>query len=64
VVTPGGFALLDDGPTLPADDLRRLMHHAGFEPLERYRSWFGAPVGQTLFRRRGGSSSCLKRPHV
>lgn len=55
VVAPGGLALLDDGPTLSADDLRRLMHGAGFEPLERFRSWFGAPVGQTLFRRRGGN---------
>jgi SAM-dependent methyltransferase len=53
IAAPGSLALLDDGPTLGAADLRRLMHDAGFEPLDRYRSWFGAPVGQTLFRRRG-----------
>jgi len=48
-VAPGGFALLDDGPTLPASVLERLMRAVGFLPLGRYRSWLLASVGQTLF---------------
>jgi SAM-dependent methyltransferase len=53
VLAPGGLALLDDGPTLPAAALIDLMQPAGFRPLGRYRSWPLARSGQVAFRREG-----------
>ena len=50
VLVPGGLAVLDDGPTLPAAALVGRMRAAGFEPLGRYKSWPLAPCGQTAFR--------------
>jgi SAM-dependent methyltransferase len=52
VLTPGGLALLDDGPTLPAAALVGLLQPAGFELLGRYRSWPLARSGQVAFRRK------------
>ncbi len=51
VIAPGGLALLDDGPTLPAAALVAMMGAAGFRPLGRYRSWPFARSGQVAFRR-------------
>ncbi|MBN9518053.1 class I SAM-dependent methyltransferase [bacterium] len=53
VVIPGGLALLDYGPTLPAAALVSLLGAAGFLPLGHYRSWPLARSGQVAFRRPG-----------
>jgi ubiquinone/menaquinone biosynthesis C-methylase UbiE len=51
VLQPDGVAMLDVGPTMPPRDLQRLMADAGFALLGRYRSWFGDPTGEMVFRR-------------
>lgn len=52
VLVPGGVAMLDVGPTMPGDELRRLMTDAGFEYRGHYRSWFGDRTGEMVFRGR------------
>jgi SAM-dependent methyltransferase len=54
VLKPDGVAMLDVGPTLGARLLTRVMAEAGFVPLGRFRSWFGDPTGQVVFRRNEG----------
>ncbi len=51
VLAPGGVALLDVGPTLPAPTLRALMTEAGFIYLGHYRSWLADRTGAMAFRR-------------
>ena len=51
VLKSDGVAMLDAGPTMPADTLRRLMSDANFECLGHFRSWFGDRTGQLVFRR-------------
>jgi SAM-dependent methyltransferase len=51
VLTDGGIALLDVGPTLGAQALRDIMVAAGFRWLGRYRSWIGDPTGEAAFAR-------------
>lgn len=53
VIPPGGLAVLDDGPTMPAAALVGLMSAAGFSTLGHYRSWPLARSGQVAFRRNG-----------
>jgi SAM-dependent methyltransferase len=55
VLPPGGVAMLDVGPTMPARTLRRIMTDADFMYLGRYRSWFGDPTGEMAFRLCGAS---------
>jgi SAM-dependent methyltransferase len=55
VLKPGGVAMLDVGPTLGAKDLRAVLTQAGFEFVGRFRSWFGDPTGQMVFRLSAGS---------
>jgi SAM-dependent methyltransferase len=52
VLTPSGTALLDIGPTMPGDDLQRIMTAAGFAYLGHYKSWFGDRTGEMVFQRR------------
>jgi hypothetical protein len=51
VLAPGGVAMLDVGPTLPAALLRSILSAAGFTQLGHFRSWFGDPTGELVFRR-------------
>lgn len=51
VLTPPGVAMLDVGPTLPGPVLQSLMSAAHFTFLGHYRSWFGDPTGEMVFRR-------------
>ncbi|MFO0965871.1 MAG: class I SAM-dependent methyltransferase [Gemmataceae bacterium] len=51
-----GAAMLDVGPTLGQKELTAVMQAAGFVALGRYRSWFGDPTGQVVFRRASASS--------
>lgn len=53
LLAPEGVAMLDVGPTLPATTLRRLMEQSGFVQIGHYRSWWGDPTGQVVFRRAG-----------
>jgi len=46
-----GTAILDVGPTLPAQELAPLMTAAGFIVLGHYRSWFLDPTGVIAFGR-------------
>ena len=50
VLVPGGLAVLDDGPTLPAAALVGLLQTSGFKLLGHYRSWVLARSGQVAFR--------------
>src|SRR5205085_586189 len=52
---PGGTAMLDVGPTLRPRALRAIMEQAGFVLCGRYRSWFGDPTGEMVFRLSAGS---------
>jgi len=51
VLTPAGVAMLDVGPKIRAGRLRTIMEAANFTCLGRYRSWFGDPTGEMVFRR-------------
>jgi SAM-dependent methyltransferase len=51
VVTRGGLAVLDDGPTFQTPALVALMSEFGFRPLGRYLCWPLARSGQVCFRR-------------
>lgn len=51
VLSPGGVACLDVGPTLGPKALTRLMDAAGFRSLGRRRSWFFDPTGEITFCR-------------
>lgn len=51
VLAPGALALLDVGPTLPAEALTRAMATSGFRALGRFRSWVLDPTGQVLFQK-------------
>src|SRR5262249_17552001 len=51
VLAPGGVAMLDVGPTLGALALTGSMKGAGFRRLGRWRSWFGDPSGEVVFRK-------------
>lgn len=51
VLKQDGIAMLDVGPTLPADVLTDLMQQAGFEKLGHYKSWWFDPTGQVVYRR-------------
>jgi SAM-dependent methyltransferase len=51
VLTLGGIAMLDVGPTLPGKQLRELMTAAGFEYLGHYRSGWWDPTGEMVFRK-------------
>ncbi|MSQ96858.1 MAG: class I SAM-dependent methyltransferase [Gemmataceae bacterium] len=53
VLAPSGVAMLDVGPTLPGPVLQSLMAAAHFTFLGHYRSWFGDPTGEMVFRRHG-----------
>jgi SAM-dependent methyltransferase len=55
VLAPGGIAMLDAGPTLPADQLTRAMTAAGFARLGHWRSWWLDPCGEVVFRAPGAS---------
>jgi SAM-dependent methyltransferase len=50
VLAPGGIAMLDVGPTLPAPQLSRVMATAGFVRLGHWRSWWLDPTGEVVFR--------------
>ena len=50
VLTPGGVALLDIGPTLGDAALSAVMADAGFERLGHRRSCFLDRTGQVIFR--------------
>ena len=50
VLRPGGLAMLDVGPTLRLEPLRKLLYSAGFTFVARTRSWFLDPTGQAVFR--------------
>ena len=51
VMTPAGIAMLDVGPTMPADELKREMESARYTALGHFRSWFRDPTGQLVFRK-------------
>jgi SAM-dependent methyltransferase len=51
LLTPTGVAMLDIGPTMPGNDLRRVMGNAGFKFAGHYRSWFGDRTGEMVFVR-------------
>jgi SAM-dependent methyltransferase len=51
VLTDEGVAMLDVGPTLPGDVLRRLLAAAGFEYRGHFKSWLGDRTGEMVFRR-------------
>jgi SAM-dependent methyltransferase len=50
ILTPGGIAMLDVGPSLGASELRRLMEGAGFRCAGHYRSGWWDPTGEMVFR--------------
>ena len=50
LLTPGGVATLDVGPTLGLVELTRILTAAGFSYLGHWKSWFGDPTGQAVFR--------------
>jgi SAM-dependent methyltransferase len=50
VLTPGGIAMLDVGPSLDGPEMRRLMDGASFRFLGYYRSGWWDPTGQMVFR--------------
>jgi SAM-dependent methyltransferase len=54
VLTPGGVAMLDIGPTMPGRALRHLMAEANFTYEGHHRSWFGDLTGEMVFRRGEG----------
>jgi SAM-dependent methyltransferase len=51
VLVVDGIAALDVGPTLPEKALTGIMTAAGFEREGHYRSWWGDPTGEVVFRR-------------
>lgn len=51
VLRAEGVAALDVGPALKEGELRRVMREAGFMAMGKYKSWFGDPTGQVVFRR-------------
>ncbi len=56
VLAPTGVAMLDVGPTLPRLVLAQLMTAAGFQTAGHYRSWWGDPTGEAVFRFAGTES--------
>lgn len=53
VLTGEGVAALDVGPSLGEPELKRRMEAAGFKTVGRFKSWFGDPTGQVVFRKVG-----------
>jgi SAM-dependent methyltransferase len=49
VLKPAGIAMLDVGPTMPGNELRRIMARAGFDYRGHFRSWFGDRTGEMVF---------------
>lgn len=50
-LAPDGIAMLDVGPTLGKDELTRVMGAASFIFVGHYRSWWGDPTGEVVYRR-------------
>lgn len=50
LLSADGIAMLDVGPTLPGQDLRRLMEDVGFVYVGHHRSGWWDPTGEMVFR--------------